>query len=230
MTTTALNSCRAAAIALLISVTIGVAHAQPAPLFQSATLTGSGNTITATRVPVALSATLIIYVDVTLQFNSDSNGNLTLASGFPQIVSSPALVTGNFTSGTFLGPTTLFKGNGLIAVSGPAVLDAGATMWSLTTAPGTDPSIYIASADWYVGPIATNPYATRISAAKITSTAYSYGILTGGPNCATPWCSGALGNLVGFSQTGNVLSIATFSYNGESDQNTPYAVLTFTLQ
>jgi len=218
------------AFAIFLGAMTSVAQSQPAPVFQNATLTGSGNTITASRVPVVLSASLIVYVDVTLQFTSDSNGNLTLATGFPQFAPSAALVTGGFKAGTYLGPNTLFKGNGLISVSGPAVLDAGATLWSLTTAPGTDPSLYLASANWYAGPIASNPYATRISAAKITSTAYSYGVVTGGPNCATPWCSGSDGNLIGVIQTGNMLSIATFSYNGASDQNTPYAILTFTLQ
>jgi hypothetical protein len=124
----------------------------------------------------------------------------------------------------------LFDGKGLIAVSGPAVTDAGATMWSLAAAPGTDPGLYIASISWYVGPIANNPFATRINAAGITSTAYSYGILTGGPDCEQPWCSGSSGNLVGLSQTGNILSIATFSTNGVNDRTSPYGLLTFTLQ
>jgi hypothetical protein len=219
-------------MAIFICAVTNIAHAQPAPLFQNATLTGSGNTITATRVPVVLSATLIIYVDVTLQFNSDNNGNLTLASGFPQISPSASLLTGNFTAGTYLGPTTLFNGKGLISVNGPAVLAAGATLWSLTTAPGTDPSLYFTSANWYAGPIANTPYADRITAAKINTTqyAYSYGIASSIDTAPTPWFSGNTGNLIGVSQTGNVLSIATFSTNGGNDKSTPYAILNFTLQ
>jgi hypothetical protein len=231
MTKRVLNSWCATATAVFIGAILNTAQAQttPAPLFQNAVLTGSGNTITATRVPVMLSATLIIYVDVTLQFTSDSNGNLTL--GTPQYSPSPMLQTGNFKTGTYLGPTTLFGGNGLLSVNGPSVSDGGATMWSLTTAPGTA-SVYPTSVNWWVGPIANNPYAARINAAKITSTAYAYGIAstavsTGAP---APWASGSEGTLIGVSQTGNVLSIASFSFNGASDQSTPYAILTFTLQ
>ena len=88
-------------LAVMIGAVMSVAQAQttPAPAFQNATLTGSGNTITATRIPVVLSSTVTIYVDMTLQFNSDSNGNLTLASGFPQFAQSPAVVTGGFHCG-----------------------------------------------------------------------------------------------------------------------------------
>jgi hypothetical protein len=218
--------------ALFISTLSGVARAQtpPTPLFQNATLSGSGNTITATRVPVVISATQTIYVDIAIQFNSDANGVLTIANGFPQINQSPNLLTGGFQAGTYLGPLSLFNGKGLISVSGPTVEDGGYTFWSLTTAPGTDPGVYPTSANWYVGPIANNPYAARINAAKITNTTYSYGIMTSSGGCIAVWCTAGTGNLIGVSQTGNVLSIATFSYEGGSDQNVPYAILTFTKQ
>jgi hypothetical protein len=211
---------------------INLAQAQgttPAPLFQNATITGSGSTITATRVPVVLSSTLTVYVDLTIQFNSDSNGNLTIATGFPQAAPSPTPITGNFVAGTYLAPSNLFNGKGYITVSGPTVGDGGATLWSLTAGPNADPSLYLASANWWVGPVANNPYAARINDAKITSTTYSYGISTYMPGaCVLPWCADS--DLIGVSQTGSVLSIATFSNNGENDQNTPYAILTFTKQ
>jgi hypothetical protein len=232
MTTTNLNSWRAAAIAIFVGAIVNVAQAQtsPAPLFQNASLTGTGNTITATRVPVVISATITIYVDITLQFNSDSNGNLTLASGFPQIAASASTLTGNFTAGIYVGPATLFNGKGLISVTGPSVSDSGATLWSLAAAAGTDPSLYFTSANWWVGPIANNPYSTRIQKANITSTAYAYGIETSTASAPDPWYSGTNGNLIGVTQTGNVISIATFSTNGGGDQSTPYAIVSFTLQ
>jgi hypothetical protein len=232
MTKKVLTSWCATAMAMSVGATMNVARAQttPAPLFQNATLTGSGNTITATRVPVMLSTTLIVYVDVTLQFTSDSNGNLTLATGFPQYAPSASLLTPSFKAGTYLGPSTLFGGNGLLSVNGPSVADGGATMWSLTTAPGTNVGVYPTSVNWWVGPIANNPYAARIAAAKITSTAYSYGVASTASSAPGPWVSGSNGILIGVSQTGNVLSIASFSFNGASDTNTPYAILTFTLQ
>lgn len=177
-----------------------------------------------------LSATVIIYVDLTLQFTSDANGNLTLANGFPQTAPSPTLLMGNFTAGTYVGPPNLFNGKGLITVSGPAVSSGGATLWSLTAAAGTDPGIYFTSANWWVGPIANNPYATRINAAKLTSTAYAYGIATTG-SAPLPWASGGVGTLIGATQTSaSTLTIACFSYNGSEDQSVPYATITFTLQ
>lgn len=231
MTTAVLNSWRVAAISILICAFMNVAQAQPAPLFQNATLTGSGNTITATRVPVVISASLIIYVDVTLQFTSDSNGTLTVATGFPQTVASASLLTGNFSAGTYVGPPNLFNGKGLMTVSGPAVSSGGATLWSLTAATGTDPTFYFTSANWWVGPTANNPYATRINAAKLTSTAYAYGIATTLGNAPYPWYSGTSGTLIGVTQTAaNTLTMACFSYGGVEDQNVPYATLTFTLQ
>ena len=118
----------------------------------------------------------------------------------------------------------------MLAVSGPAVNNGGATMWSLTTAAGTDPGVYPNSATWWVGPIASNPYVTRINAAKITSTAYSYGIANSTIGYGSPWNAGTTGTLIGVAQTGNILTIASFSYDGAQDQNTPYAILTFTLQ
>jgi hypothetical protein len=80
----------------------GSAHAQsfddaltsitPYALFQSSTLTGSGNVITAIRVPVVTSTGQVIYEDVTVQFHVDSAGNLTLISGFPTVVNSKTLL------------------------------------------------------------------------------------------------------------------------------------------
>ncbi|HUB80591.1 MAG TPA: hypothetical protein VMB03_17425 [Bryobacteraceae bacterium] len=200
------------------------------PMFQNATITGSGNAITATRVPVLLSTSLVVYVDVTIQFNADQNGNLSI-SGSPTFAQSATPITGNFVAGTYLAPNTMFNGKGLIVVSGPAVGDGGTTMWSLTTAPGTDPSIYPVSATWWVGPLANNPYATRLNAASITSTAYSYGIASAqNGDCIAPWCAGVTGNIIGVSQTGNVLTIASFSDDGTLDKNVPYSILTFTKQ
>ncbi len=76
---------RAASLAIAGIALMGLAEARtpPSALFQNATLTGSANTITATRVPVAISSTLTIYVDIAKQFTADANGNLTLAAGYP---------------------------------------------------------------------------------------------------------------------------------------------------
>jgi hypothetical protein len=203
-------------------------------LFQNATLTGSGSTITATRVPVALSTTLIIYVDMTMLFNADSNGNLTMAAGYPQIVPSPTLLSGGFKAGNYVAASTLFNGKGLVTVGGPGVTDGGSTSWSLNAATGADSGLYPVSATWWVGPIANNPYAARLSAAGITSTAYAYGVAYCNPsNCPqNQWGEYGIGyaggTLIGATQSGNVISLVSFTSNA-TDHSAPVAVLSFTL-
>jgi len=222
----------AAALATVALVSACVVHAQtpPTALFQNATLTSSGSTITATRVPVMISSTLIIYVDMTMQFNADANGNLTMAPGFPQIVPSPTLLTGNFKAGTYVAPSTMFGGKGLFTVDGPGVSDGGATAWSLATASGASSNTSPQSAAWYVGPIANNPYADRIKNAGITSTAYTYGIAYDGLCCGPGWGYGnSNGALIGVSRVGNTITMVSFTYGGNKDTSTPVSQMTLTL-
>jgi hypothetical protein len=176
----------------------------PYALFDQATLTGSGNTITATQIPVVTGTGAVVYLNATLQFNVDANGNLTIAPGFPQISAAPTLLTGNFKAGKYVGPANILGGKAAIIVSGPGVTDGGATEWTLTAAPGSDTSTYPGTASWWVGPIANNPYAAQIKAAGITSTAWSYGIST---SISTYWRTGTL---IGVSQIGNTLTIVSF--------------------
>jgi hypothetical protein len=216
---------------VIVSVTAMVVTASaqsPNALFDQATITGSGNTITATLVPVVVSPGLTLYLNMTLQFNVDANGNLTLAPGFPQVVQAPTLLGSSFRAGTYVGPSTLLNGKALITVSGPGVLDGGATAWSLVTASGADPNTNPQSATWYVGPIANNPYADRIKRAGITSTAYSYGIISCGNNgCDRGFGSGAL---IGVSQAGNTLTIVGFYTGSDAGASTPQGQITFTLK
>jgi len=229
MITKSLSSWRRAAIATAALAFACVVHAQtpPAALFQNATLTSSGSTITATRVPVMISSTLIIYVDMTMQFNADANGNLTMAPGFPQIVPSPTLLAGNFKAGNYVAPSTMFNGKGFVTVSGPGVTDGGATTWSLYAGSGADPSLYPTVATWYVGPIANNPYAARVKAAGITSTAYTYGVAYPGSCYVNAWRNSSI--LIGVAQNGNVISMASFTGSGGNDNSTPMGLVSFTL-
>jgi hypothetical protein len=230
---------RTARVALTLTVFSAVAfvaRAQgqiPSAMFQNSTLTGSGNTMTATRVPVRISSSLTIYVDITTQFNVDLNGNLTLSAGYPQIVPSATLLTGNFKAGTYVAPSTLFNGKGLVTVGGPGVTDGGTTTWSLNAATGADAGLYPVSATWWVGPIANNPYAARLNKAGITSTAYAYGVAHSA-NCfdnTASWCSYSNGILIGATQSGNVISLVSFTfYNGNTvDSSAPVGQLSFTL-
>ena len=203
-----------------------VAHAQgqtPSAMFQNSTLTGSGNTINATRVPVVISSTLTIYVDVTVKFDVDSNGTLTVSAGQPQILPSAALLTGNFKAGTYVGPSTMFNGKGFITVSGPGVSDGGATVWSFSAASGADLNTNPSSGTWYVGPIANSPLAERLKKAGITSTASSYGV-----GVFVVERSLSANALFGVSQTGNAITFSNFT-SPNTDNATAQAQVTFTL-
>jgi hypothetical protein len=221
---------RAARLATIVIVLtaawVVVAHAQtpqpPFALFQQSTLTGSGNTITATQVPVVISSGITVYVNATLQFNVDSNGNLTLSAGFPQVFPAPALLTSSFKAGRYVGPGTTAFANFIVTVAGPGVLDGGATAWSLAAPTGASTFTSPSSATWYVGPIASNPLAARLKSAGITSTAWSYGVGSGYPS--TPnW---ATNTLIGVSQIGNTLTIASFT-NNSADKAIPVEQITY---
>jgi hypothetical protein len=226
--------------AFLVVLTAGVlvvraqAPTPPYALFQYASLTGSGNTITATQVPVVTATGVTVYENLTLQFNVDANGNLTISPGYPQAIPAPTILTTGFKAGTYAGPSTVLNGGMIISVSGPGVTDGGATEWTLSAGSGANSCTTPDSASWYVGPLANNPLAARLSKAGITSTAYSYGIASS-PNCnaTTPPQGLNSGNwgypLIGVSQAGNTLTIVSFS-SGATDFSTPQAQITYTLQ
>jgi hypothetical protein len=204
-----------------------VARAQspqpPYALFQYSSLTGSGNTINATEVPVVTSSGQTIYVNLDLQFNVDSVGNLTLTPGYPKFTPAPILLTDSFMAGKYVGPSTIFGGNMIVNVSGPGVMSGGATQWSLSSASGAYVYTYPSSATWYVGPLASSPLAARLSKANLTSTAWSYGI--GSSVYGGVWSTGTL---IGVSQVGNTITIVSFTRNGV-DSNLPVDQVTYTL-
>lgn len=188
-----------------------VARAQapqpPYALFERSTLTASGNTINAIQVPVVLASGIIVYLNLSMQFVVDSTGNLTLASGYPQVSQSPILLTGTFVAGKYLESGN----NSVINVTGPGVLDGGVTQWNFAG---------VCSGYWYAGPIASNPLAARLNRANITSTAWSYGIGD---------CFNRNNYLIGVSQVGNTLTILSFTNSSAIDTNLPVAQITFTL-
>jgi hypothetical protein len=151
------------------------AQTPPYSLFEYSTLTGSGDKVTATWVPVVTSKGTV-FKDIALLFEVDSSGNLTLAPGYPQVVPSPAPVVSSFKAGKYAGPASVYHGDFVIVVAGPGVSAGGATEWTLTAPTGVDIYTYPGSGTWYVGPLATHPLAARLKAAGITSTAWSYGV------------------------------------------------------
>lgn len=195
----------------------------PYALMQYSTLTGSGNAITASWIPIVTSKGTI-YKDLTLLFNVDSSGNLTLATGYPHIAPAPPPVVYSFRAGKYVGPTTICN-NMLINIAGPGWASGGATEWSLEAASGAGGCTYPYSATWYVGSIANSPLAARLKKAGITSTAWSYGV--GGTPYGGDW---GPDSLLGFSQIGNTLTIVSFSLDGSIDHSEPVAQITYTLQ
>ena len=202
----------------------GAAAVTPYALFQYATLTATGNTINASWIPIITSTGATVYKDLTLQFNVDAAGNLTVTSGFPKVVQSPAPVVSSFKAGTYGGPSTLYSGEFAITVAGGGVAPGGATEWTLTASKGAHQYTYPASATWYVGTIASSPLAARLKAAAITSTARSYGV-GGAPNSGVPWQANSL---IGFSQVGNTITLVTFTRNS-TDYSEPQDQITYTL-
>jgi hypothetical protein len=198
----------------------------PAPLvtgtgtsqFQNATITSTTNTINATRVPAVDGQGGVHYWDVNLAFNTDSGGNLTLASGSPVITPSASTNSDGFVAGTYT------NGSEMVTVSGPGVTSGGATQWTLLISTGSGCTTF-SSATWYVGSLANNPLAARLSADGITSTAYSYGIEGGSCDEGYPWNPDAL---LGFSQTGNALTVVSFT-NG-IDHPTPVGQVAYLLK
>jgi hypothetical protein len=204
------------------------ATSAPYALFQYSSLTGSGNTITASWVPVVTAAGATIYKNVTLQFNVDAAGNLTLVSGFPKVFPAPIVQVSSFVSGNYVGPSGVAQGKNLITVSGPGVISGGSTEWSLAASPGAYPYTYPASATWYVGALSDSPLAARLQAAKITSTAWSYGVVG-----SAPWTIDGgkwfTNSLIGVSQIGNTLTIVDFTDNNSVDHNVPQDQITYTM-
>ena len=207
------------------------AAASPTPLLEQATIVGAGGTLRADRVPVETATGSIVYRDILMVFSADSLGNLSLASGYPKFTRSPRILAAPFIAGDYTGPPTLASGKFLVSVTGPGVGVNGSTQWLLSTSQGAEQCTYPASAFWFTGAIADNPLASRLQAAGLTSTEFSYGV-AGGPCCDGLSGGGCLyfynGALLGMTQVGNVLRVVSFSDTG-NDHNSPTAQIAYTL-
>ena len=223
------RSARFATILMVLAAGAAVGQAQTPPYgeFQYATLTGSGNTITATMLPVVTS-TGISYFNVVVEFDVAANGTLTVAPGYPTVAKAPRPLIGNFLAGSYVGPATDSSYD--ITVAGPGVTTAGATEWSLATATGASCSTTPTSATWYVfgGAMKSHPLYTRLKAAGITTATYQAyaGWGTTGAQCTSSngWETDVL---IGVSQIGNTLMITSFS-NNNGDVNQPVSQITYT--
>jgi hypothetical protein len=183
--------------------------------FQNSTLSGTSNTINVANVPVVTSSG-ITYDNVTITFSVSSSGTLKVTS--TKVVAAAEVQTDGFEAGTYQAP----GGGEQIDVSGPGVESGGETEWSFaTTSLNCQNQV---SATWYVGPITSSPYYTRITAANVPLTGYSYGVGGGASNCGA-WNPNSL---LGFAQTGSQLTITDFSNLSGQDQSEPFATISYT--
>lgn len=206
------------------------AHAQTPPyaVLQYSTLTGFGNSIAATWVPI-VTANGVIYKNLLLSFDVDTSGNLTVSAGYPEVVKAAPILISSFRAGKYVGPSTLYGGQMAIIVSGPSIAPGGATEWSLAAASGASVYTFPDSGTWYVGTMANNPMAARIKAAGIATTAWYFGV--GGSHC---YCgpdnySWQANTLLGISQIGTSLTIASFTDANGKDYSEPTDQVTYSL-
>ncbi len=199
----------------------------PSALFQFATLTGSGTTITGVLVPVVTSTGAIIYQNITIQFDVSASGALTVAS----LVTAPAPtpVISSFQAGEYVGPSTINSGENIINVSGPGVATGGITEWSLAAASGASCNTYPGTATWYVGNLADSPLAARVKAAGINTTATTMSFGVASPGACYPSLDWYTDTLIGVSQVKNTLTIVSFTYYG-TDKSAPLDQITYTLK
>jgi hypothetical protein len=184
----------------------------------------------------------ILLRDISIQFEADSNGNVTISDGYPRVLGSPELPMLQFQAGKYVGPRNVANGKAVIRVGGPSPSPGGGTTWSLLASDDADNCTYPSSATWYVGPLENSPQAPRLKRAGITSTAWSYGVSGVGPRSSclpSGYFNWDNGSLIGVSQSGNTLTIATFTYSfspvtgtdGQrtNDRNAPVDQITYIL-
>jgi hypothetical protein len=193
---------------VLIGLSLGAniaSAATPRASFGAALVTGADNRISVSRVPVLDSVGKVYYKDLTINFQVDSTGNLTL--GTATIYASPSLVTSGFQAGNYkdtLGNT--------YQLTGPSVIPGTTrTVWSLAFTAGTYVTQF--SMSWVTGAIAGHPNESSLKSRNITSTAYSWGIVgnSTGQKSGFPFYNwGNYAYVVGAAQAGNQLVLHLF--------------------
>jgi hypothetical protein len=233
-----------AAFAVAVSTALNAVHAQnqeqadearPDALsssyaqFQYATITGTNDTLNITMLPV-VTASGTTYKNLTLTVNVSAEGVVSVEPSSLKVTSAPSILASSFKAGKYVGPSSVNDGKNIITVTGPGVVPGGTTVWSLVSS--SDPSVcaYPLSGTWYVGPPTNNPLAARLKKAGITSTAYSWGV-AGNPSASCdPGLNWSNGSIIGVSQTGNSITISSFTSDGAFDKSYPVDQITYTLE
>jgi hypothetical protein len=199
--------------------------ATPTIFMESAAISGAGDALKLARVPVQKADGTVIYKDISMLFDVDNSGNVTLQPAFVRITASPTLVVGAFKPGTYNGYVAYYTGNPLrdttFKVGSPGVGSGGRISGSIQRITVYQNDGFNAS--WTSGAITGHPQQAKLNAAGITSTAYNWGVMgTAGPfTISSGWKAG---DIIGVIQNGNQLSIVNFGIDKNADTN-----LTFTL-
>jgi hypothetical protein len=201
-------------------------------LFQNSTLTSTTDTINVTQLPVVTS-TGTQYVNVTILFNVASDGTLTIAPGYPQIVPATIPLALHFEAGNYFGGGA--QSGYEITVGGPGLAQAANTEWSLSATSGGNGNTFPSNAIWYVvGNIKSNPLYTRIAKAGINTNGWDAFGVVGSNNCYGGFCDAhwSTNTLIGLAQIGGQLSISSFTTTTgslQTDSSTPVDNITYCL-
>ncbi len=216
-----------AVISAGIGASAAVAQTAGTIYLDYANVIATGSTIILNRLPIKTSNGTITYKDVTIGLKWDSISGL--SSAILTKTPSPAVLSASFQAGVYGLTSNLNEG---LALTGPGVVPGNSmSKWEVNATTGKTP--YCGTpAIFYVGALTDNPFSVRIKAAGITNIEYSYGIVGSGAACigsaSGSWSANAL---VGFSQSGPLLTIATFTTSSDGkDHNVPVTTYTYQVQ
>lgn len=197
---------------LVLNTNLAAAATTPNAYFESAVITGSGNYINVSRVPVVDSTGKVTYKDINIEFEVNNAGVLNMAAFSPTITASPALITSGFKAGYYKDA----RGN-KYQVTGPSVIpNTTRTVWSLAFVAGSDVKQF--SMSWITGPVIGHPNQPSLDYNKITTNAYSWGLMgsASGGVSGFPFLNWNNANVVGAVQAGNQLVLHYFTSNANN--------------
>lgn len=210
-----INILRAAILslsALMPTLVSGVELAvTPVLLLEQSEITGVSDTIKAARVPVRNSSGAIKYYEIEMKFEVGADGKPFLADAYPVIEESQTLVVGRFKSGKYKDG----EGN-IYNLSGPGAAGGGRTSWAIQLVKRCTYCSYDSlSGSWITGKIAGHPIQSILNSQKITTTAFSWGVVSTYSIGQLDDCSDD--NLaVGLTQSGNQVTLNGFCTVGSN--------------
>lgn len=195
------------------------AEAQPRAFFQWGTANGVENRLSISRVPVTDGRGGVKYYDVSLVFNVDNTGRLTLNTGASRITASPNVAVGAFRPGKYYGGR--FNCDEFI-VGAPGVVQGGRISGSIAD-DGCLLGDLSFNASWVAGPITGHPNEGALRAAGITYQGYSWGLVgeVGYDWDASGWNPG---DLIGVVQSGQQLILHNFGDDNREDTSVVFTL------